>query len=230
MPHGGCELTFHFGDLYRNFFGATAFTEPRMALFGPNLSASLIQGTGRSQLASIRFTPNGFHQLFQIPIKVLTNLFLSADDFRQVSSRLSVEQILDAGFGNVIQSFDKFLTKQLPYASSQPSAIGYAVRYLQQLGSTPEIGALPCMINMSARTFELHFLKEVGFSAKRYAEIVRFNRVLWSLLQGKNSSLTELALKYNYYDQSHFIHSFHKITQLTPSEFLSRHKGGFFFK
>jgi methylphosphotriester-DNA--protein-cysteine methyltransferase len=141
-----------------------------------------------------------------------------------------LQELLDGDFNNIIPLFEKFLTSQLSHVPESSSRITYAVHYLQQADKMPEISALPAMLNMSVRTFELQFLQQVGFSAKKYAEIVRFNRVLWNLFAGKKPVLTNLALDHHYYDQSHFIHNFHKITQLTPSEFLSRHKGGFFFE
>lgn len=153
------------------------------------------------------------------------------DAFREVvKERFSCDEFVNTGFDNIIPFFDKFLTNQLKQTRQPSSRITYAVQYIQQADTMPEIGALPGILNMSARTFELQFLQQVGFSAKKYAEIVRFNRVLWSLFAGKKPVLTDLALEQHYYDQSHFINSFRKITQLTPSEFLSRHKGGFFFE
>jgi AraC-like DNA-binding protein len=230
MPNGSCELTVHFGDLYKNLSKQKAFIEPRIALFGPSLSASSIQCLGKSQLASIRFTPNGFFRLFDIPVKHFTDSFLDTDCFKEVFKHVSPDQLLDSSFKNIANAFEKFLMAQLKRVKRVPFRIELAVQHIQQVGGVIEINKLPDMLNLSKRNFELQFLQQVGFSAKRYAEIVRFNQILGSLYAGKNSSLTELALKHHYYDQSHFIHSFRKITGLTPGEFLTRHKGGFFFK
>ncbi|MFN0173135.1 MAG: helix-turn-helix domain-containing protein [Saprospiraceae bacterium] len=43
----------------------------------------------------------------------------------------------------------------------------------------------------------------------------------------KNRSLTEVAYRTGFFDQSHFIHNFKRLTGLLPSEFQSQRKGSF---
>ena len=77
--------------------------------------------------------------------------------------------------------------------------------------STKELG-------LSQKRIEQLFHDHVGMSPKAYAGIVRFQRVL--ALYQPEKSLTQLAHESGYYDQSHFIRHFKKITNQTPKNFF----------
>jgi methylphosphotriester-DNA--protein-cysteine methyltransferase len=77
---------------------------------------------------------------------------------------------------------------------------------------------------LGIKQFERTFSKNVGINPKKYASIVRFQNVIQMKRNHKNSSMFQLAFDNRYYDQSHFIHDFKSLTELTPKAFFSTRK------
>jgi AraC-like DNA-binding protein len=74
-------------------------------------------------------------------------------------------------------------------------------------------------INITERTFERRFIKEVGISAKQFSTIIQFQLSLEQLTLKDFTKLTDVVYKNGYADQSHFIKVFKSFTGKTPKEF-----------
>jgi len=76
-------------------------------------------------------------------------------------------------------------------------------------------------LHVSRRTLLRLFKKHLGCTVKDCLDIVFFRKSLnYYLLNSHPWSLTEVALKNNYYDQSQFISHFKKLTGVTPKLFF----------
>jgi methylphosphotriester-DNA--protein-cysteine methyltransferase len=64
------------------------------------------------------------------------------------------------------------------------------------------------------------FRAQVGLPPKRYARIVRFNSLLRRLAAEARADWADLAAKYGFYDQAHFVRDFREFTGTTPTDFL----------
>lgn len=73
---------------------------------------------------------------------------------------------------------------------------------------------------LSQRQFERKFKEKIGFSAKSFSRIVRFNALL-SNYKRENASLTEIAYDFGYYDQAHFIQDFKQFSGYNPKTYFS---------
>ncbi|WP_336623437.1 helix-turn-helix transcriptional regulator [Motilimonas sp. 1_MG-2023] len=69
------------------------------------------------------------------------------------------------------------------------------------------------------RQLERKFLNMVGVSPKNLSKLVRLQTAL-KLIISQEDSLTSIAYKSNYYDQSHFIKDFKEFTGVNPRDFL----------
>ena len=72
----------------------------------------------------------------------------------------------------------------------------------------------------SHRQFERKFKEHTGFTAKTFSRIVRFNSLMQRQLNTQ-SSLTQIALEFGYYDQSHFINDFRAFSGYSPRTYFS---------
>ncbi|MEM9681478.1 MAG: helix-turn-helix domain-containing protein [Bacteroidota bacterium] len=71
--------------------------------------------------------------------------------------------------------------------------------------------------NVSQRQFQRTFKQLTGYTPKQFQRIARLQPILDKAYP---SNLTQLALEFGYYDQSHFINDFKKITGgITPSQY-----------
>jgi len=74
--------------------------------------------------------------------------------------------------------------------------------------------------NLSLRQFQRKFKSFTGYTPTEYLRIARMQPILSA---SNPESLTELALQFGFYDQSHFINYFKKITGgLTPRQYFDK--------
>ncbi|HTI59721.1 helix-turn-helix domain-containing protein [Mucilaginibacter sp.] len=82
------------------------------------------------------------------------------------------------------------------------------------------ISGIASKTGYSKRYIEKKFKDHVGLSPKEAYSIVKLRNLIGDLGSPTNSlSLTDLAYKYGYFDQAHFIRSYAKIIGDTPSKF-----------
>lgn len=91
-----------------------------------------------------------------------------------------------------------------------------------------KIRKLMSYFNYSRQKLNQVFLKQTQNSIKEFAVYVRLRSIMAYHLDHPEESLTSIAYKFGYYDQSHFIKDMKNITNMSPSEFTN--KTNMFFK
>lgn len=91
----------------------------------------------------------------------------------------------------------------------------------------PELASEVCL---SRKQFERIFMEYIGISTKQYLKTIRLQASIFSKSKNTNISLTDLAYKHGYYDQSHFINDFKTMTGLTPKHFFEEKPISDFFE
>jgi len=81
------------------------------------------------------------------------------------------------------------------------------------------IKALCRQLHITERTFERRFVKEVGISAKQFAQINQFQQSLQQLTLKEFTKLSDVVYANGFADQSHFIRVFKAFTGRTPKKF-----------
>lgn len=74
---------------------------------------------------------------------------------------------------------------------------------------------------LGARHFRRVFGKILGIPPKYFCKIVQMNTAFEVINSSDPEKLHHIALDCGYYDQSHFIHDFHKMFGVSPEKFLS---------
>ena len=75
------------------------------------------------------------------------------------------------------------------------------------------------------RHFERRFKHATGYTPKEYTRIVRFRRTMDVLRQVTRDNLFSVAIDCGYYDQSHLVKEFKRLSGSPPSVFASLPKG-----
>lgn len=79
-------------------------------------------------------------------------------------------------------------------------------------------------LSTTPKTLNRYFKKIVGISPKAYAKILQVNWVMGQMHLNNSETLSELALKAGFFDQSHFTKSVQELFRQSPAAFLkSRH-------
>jgi len=148
----------------------------------------------------------------------LFNLSLSLEDIFDKNSVNEIEDKL--AFANTdkqrIKIVEQFLLSQLKNIQTD-KLITEAVKLIYQSNGTIRIKELNEKLFISQSPFEKRFRKIVGTTPKKFASIIRFNKVLETL--DKSKSLTEICFENNFFDQAHFIKDFKHFTGDTPENF-----------
>ena len=104
-------------------------------------------------------------------------------------------------------------SKELNYKKIKVAIEGILEGSLQ----SPEEMAHRC--NMSTRTLQRIFQKEVGLSPKNVLRIARFNNAIRQIGQDNFTEFAQVALASGFFDQPHMVNEFKKIVAASPSRF-----------
>jgi methylphosphotriester-DNA--protein-cysteine methyltransferase len=99
-------------------------------------------------------------------------------------------------------------------------AVRYAVPALGDASRPRSVSSIVDDVGMSQRRFIEIFRGEVGVTPKAFARLRRFQHVLGFVEHLTEVDWTDVALRYGYFDQAHFIHDFREFSGVSPSVYL----------
>ncbi|UVI33732.1 helix-turn-helix transcriptional regulator [Paenibacillus spongiae] len=144
------------------------------------------------------------------------------DDLWGQEASLITERVCTAG--DVSDRIERVESKLVDCIRSNECIADHLLRqsmqYMYASRGTISIPALADKLSYSERTIRRTFQQELGISPKELSSIIRFQNLLRELNGGTRSRLTDLALKYGYYDQSHFIRHFKRYYGLAPKQVI----------
>ena len=73
-------------------------------------------------------------------------------------------------------------------------------------------------INISERSLERYFKKNIGISPKFYSRVIRLSNIFKLIQEGK-TNWADIIYQSGFYDQSHFIKNFKEFTGEEPSNY-----------
>lgn len=183
----------------------------------------LITTSGYSRLFTIYFTPAGFYHLFGVPAFHFTNVF-EEDAYtcnRYLKELHTKLMETDSSF-QMVHYCEAFLLEQLSKRKMKDS-----FRCMLAMSSSMSRSNENCSVeqmaytaNMSMKTFERHFVEQVGSPPKMFARVVRFNKAIAAKMNNFRLSWTSIAHDCGYYDQMHFIRDFRDFSGTTPTDFF----------
>lgn len=104
-----------------------------------------------------------------------------------------------------------------------PRAISYIRTHMGEHVSLDEVARL---VHLSPSYFSRLFKSETGQTFSEYLQAIRIYRAK-SMLKLEQYSLTEIAERVGFFDQSHFIKAFKQVTGVTPGLYRSRRDRGY---
>jgi AraC-like DNA-binding protein len=181
-----------------------------------------LHGAG-NLMALVRFTPIGAAAFFRHPLHELANATVALQDVADDTTAFDAlsEQLMQAA-GSVqdcLERLEAFFLARLGNTAIDPLAAA-AVNWIGRAGPDVRIAALVRQAGVSHSALERRFRQAVGVSPKRFARLVRLQRVM--RLHAGGASLTALAQDAGYFDQSHFIKDFKQVTGLAPQAYFAQ--------
>lgn len=168
----------------------------------------------------IRFYSDSVSRLMNIPVSEITR-DLSIHDLWGSGSREMLDVMAEmSSVQDQVDYMEGKLRGRIDGLSYKPESLFEASMYhLFSHRGVITIKELAAIEHYSERTIRRAFKDQLGISPKEMIELVRFQYLLQEFKQG-GTPLMNLAMKYGYYDQSHFSNQFKRYYGIAPSRVL----------
>jgi len=176
---------------------------------------------GEQSGVQIDLSPVGARLLFGVPLNELTGDVVSlldlVPDLRDLADRMRDVPSWDARF----DLLDRELCRRLLRPTPHGRAVDAAVSAIERAGGLIEVGAVARALGYSERHVGRLFREHVGVAPKRFARLVRLQRLIDAISGAPPSSWAELAVDLGFYDQSHLAREVRDLAGMTPTELLA---------
>ncbi|PWA12857.1 AraC family transcriptional regulator [Pueribacillus theae] len=222
LPNGSTELII---DLHNDTVQLFDRQNTRIILSsaivcGPHSEHFIIDTANESTMIGVHFKPGGATPFFDMPINELHNSIVPLDRLWGARAKdLRDELLYSATTEHRFRILEKYFLAQNPLSWSWNPAVKFALTefrnspYIHSISDTVE------QIGMSPKRFIQLFKEEVGMTPKRFCRLMRFQKVILAIGQGKRIEWMDVAIDSGYYDQAHFIKEFHAFSGLTPTNY-----------
>lgn len=211
IPDACVDIIF---DLRSSSFSKAAFVTGLMTTF------EVVNLTHHYSLFGIRFFAETLHYFLKYPAGVFSEDHVFLEEILGDGITLTVEEIVTSvGLSKVIETVEKELMKcLLKNESKVNNLLKISIQKMYEDQGNLSIRSLAEKLNYSERNIRRTFQKELGVSSKEFLNIIRFQSLLHEIYRGSKLRFTDLAPKFGYYDQSHFIHHFKRYYGKLPTQ------------
>lgn len=222
MADGCAELVFHyegvFDEIFINGKSERSFTSGLDAQSQQFRRFSVNQNFG---IFGAYLYPFSVSHLFSIPATELKNQMLDLKTLLgKEENGLEEKMMLAVDTASRVQIITQFLEKRLTKTKIIQPGVFDTINYIMETNGMVNVEALAERNFLSVRQFERNFKQFSGFSPKLFSRIIRFQTAL-KQYGNKQLSLTEIAYKMGYADQSHFIRDFKEFSGQNPRKYFS---------
>jgi AraC-like DNA-binding protein len=186
---------------------------------------------GRCRVLALHFQPAGAYALLAAPLSEVTGITV---DLREVAGRAAEELVARchgaASPEEVLRGAASWVAARVAGGPAADPAIAWTAAEIARHAGAVPIAALRERTGLTRTRLATRFREQIGVSPKHYARLLRFQRVLARLREGRGAggeTLAGIALDAGYYDQPHMNGEFRALSGFSPREFLAgRHYPG----
>lgn len=174
-------------------------------------------------LIAVNFTSTGLYQLTGIDLHHFTDKIVDARiifgrEINEIYEKiLSVKEDLVQAVALIDDFLGRSASKEKKENKSciltsltilSNNAVGTSVKELQKITQT------------CPRTLERAFKTEIGMTPKTFQRLLRFNQAKQYIHENRQADWWEVAIRFGFYDHSHFISEFQTFAGLTPAKYI----------
>lgn len=168
-----------------------------------------------------RFKPYGLKSFID-EVRLFTNEIVPINTvFDDWSIQLEIDIQNERNVLNKVKILQNFLECQVKTAPKVNQKIEKGVSIVHCTKGNIKVQELQRKLGVSKSTLKRLFYCNIGISPKEFVDIWRLNYLINSRRESHNNHLTELALDYGFFDQSHFNKTFKKFTGNSPRRYFS---------
>ncbi len=222
IPSGLPELTFYLSARPKPHTKNRVF-EDNILVSGQHNDFYDILISDSISIFSILFKPEGLRRFISLPIDELYNASLPLQCLdKKMYAELSIQLSSEHSFDKNVQTVEDYFLRRIHYQTKmyEFSRISHIVECIRATQGQIDINTLASEACLSRKQFERTFREYIGISPKQYLKTIRLQASIYTKSQNPYISLTEVAYKHGYYDQSHFINEYKTMTGLSPKQFF----------
>lgn len=225
FPCGNATLVFHYGSPSKfQKKNSSEYIEPNIVICGQQTNYYDLSLSGKTGMILIVFKPHGVKSFFNFPITELLNENLSLQDLANNDAIELNDKLFNSSTNEQrINHLENFLIQRL-IQNEDFDRVDHAVKMIKNSKGQIKTHEIAQEVCLGIKQFERIFSKHVGLNPKKFTSIIRFQNVIQMKRKYKTSNMYQLAFDNGYYDQSHFIHDFKSLTDLTPRNFFNKKK------
>lgn len=193
-----------------------------LTLFGQTISPEQLTLDDDFTLIAYFLKPHTLISLYGLPAYELTDKPIDLSLISAPKNIYLQDQLLNcSSVKEMIVALDNYFQELINSSKGISLTIKYAYEKLASDYSKESIIKVQKELNITEKSLQRMFEKNIGISPNSYRRICQFNSAFTDLNLGKYSNLSDIAYNHGYADQSHFIRSFKEFTKITPSEYLN---------
>lgn len=184
-------------------------------LAGPHSQSTILDAAQFRRLLATEFRPGGAGHFLGIPASAVRDQVVSLHELWSADGATLWERLLEAASPQErFAIVEELLIEQL--VGELDPAVAWAVAALERGMRVSEVAT---RLGLLPRTLERRFSAKVGLTPKRYARVRRLQRVMRTIRNSPNCDWSSVAAEHGYCDQSHLVHEFRELADLTPSDY-----------
>jgi len=220
----GCaEIMFNLGsDGPEQLVNGEAIHEPAVQLWGQTIRPLTFTSFRKHAMLGVRFFPHTAACFFDEPVSTFNDQILDFNEIAGAPARLLYDKLLHTvNVHERIELLEQFLLTRLlafEHRFGKINMVGSILKDMSRNDFLENISSFAARYGLSSRYLQKIFINYSGLSPNLFSKIARFQKGL-QLVTQRDLSLTTIAYRCGYFDQSHFIKDFKFFTDVAPSHF-----------
>jgi AraC-like DNA-binding protein len=167
----------------------------------------------------IDLTPTAARRCFDRPMSELRGQVVPLVDLLPRSERHLCERLAALGDWDArLEAVESLLAERITACRADTRLAEWATRRIEACGGALDLDTLARELGYSSKHVISLFHEHVGMTPKRFARVVRFDRLVRHLRGGGAGSWAELAARFGWFDQAHLSNDVKRIVGVSPSE------------
>lgn len=226
-PDESIELIFSLGTPYKrsiNKFPDLMATSTSH-IIGLKTKPHFVSFSSGTSLVGVRIRAGGLRAFLSYSAETFTDCIYDLRGyFGKEAAHLEKKLIASREELETVEAVEKFLFKFLKSSDQSQQIITTLTGHIRGSGGNVSLDFIANKFDSNYKSIERNFRKIVGLTPKEYAKLIRFNTAFAMACKNSDFTLTQIAHKAGYFDQSHFIRDCKAFTNQTPRELVLQTK------
>src|SRR4030095_28343 len=226
-PDESIELIFSLGTNYKRSINNLSALTPmsKSHIIGLKRKPHFVSFPRGTHLVGVGIKAGGLRALISFPAEMFTDCIYDLQCyFGRQTQFLEKRLFATTEEVQIVQEVEKFLFKFLKTIEQSQQIVTALVDHIRCSGGNVSLDSIAGKFDSNYKFIERNFLKIVGLTPKEYAKLIRFNTAFSMACNHSDLTLTQIAHKAGYFDQSHFIRDCRALTNKTPRELVLQTK------